>query len=121
MKTKHFKTLKGLLAASYNGQFTFSDYLAKRLFCKDRKLYNVVLDDKVETQLLQLFAGVVYAKATTERMTKMARVYCDCGLFSRLWIKKSKYDGQVRADYCAGQDYVSEIRMFQYLIRKYGV
>ena len=39
----------------------------------------------------------------------------NCGILSRLWVTQSD-DGTYRADYCAGQDYDSEMRTIRRLL-----
>ena len=122
MKKRHYKTLRGLFDANDIRQFSLSDYLSKSVYCYKRSewIHFTPSEDAAE-EICRLFAiGLCETKPSQERFARLIpRIGKNCGIFRRLIIEKGS-NGKFRSHYCAGQDYDSEIRYVQSLIRKYA-
>jgi hypothetical protein len=112
MRTKKYKTLKGLISQN-GGQFSFNDFHANRMFHKDLGWITFRLPDSEKDKGYKLLAGTIYSNA--EKMYTRLKFYRgrDYGIFRRIFFEKN---GE-RATYCAGQDYDSEVRFIQKLLR----
>lgn len=113
MKTYKYKTLKGLLRQLGGRYFTFYDLHSGRFYHKTRGWVRYELSDDGREEAARKFAGVLWSKVNDGRVSQCKNYYGKmCGILERLWIEKSG-----RATYCAGQDYPSEIRTIQHLVR----
>ena len=116
MKTKKYKTMEGLLR--HAGRFNLYQFLTGRGWFNG-KYYNFVLPSDERQRLAEVFADVLYSRRSKckAHLIKNADSSAACGITERLYIKKDKETGKFYASYCAGQDYPSEIRCIQKLIR----
>lgn len=114
MKTFKYKTLGGLLRQISGRYFTLGEFMSKRFYHKTHGWSKFEFSDaNVERAVSEMFAGVVWSRGAKDKAWRI-RTYQGrrWGIFDRLWITKSG-----RAEYCAGQDYESEIRTLQTLLR----
>lgn len=113
MRTIKYKTLKGLLRQLGSRYYTFYDLHSGRFYHKTKGWVRYNLSEEGREQAARKFAGVVWSKVNADRIDQCKNYHGKmCGILERLWIYK---DG--RATYCAGQDYPSEIRTLQHLMR----
>lgn len=112
MRTFKYKTLRGLLSQSAT-DFTFSDFVSRRFVHKKHGWVAFQLSDEAKDEAAKKWASVVYERAGEQRVAKI-RWYLgkNWGIFRRLAMTRNG-----RAYYCAGQDYPSEIKTIQGLIR----
>lgn len=112
MKTYRYKTLRGLVSQSYC-PVTFNQLKKGQFIHKTHGWVKFKLPDE-ELEI----AFTALAKVIWERNWRSGLCRMNCyngrmhGIFDRLWIDKD-----MRAEYCAGQDYTSEIRFIQRLFR----
>jgi hypothetical protein len=111
MKTRHYKTLKGLMRATGIRYLTLRQFRDGRIIHKSLGFIRFTLDDSAKLEFIEGITGVIWSKVTDERLSQVANAG-SYGIFDRLW-----YNGK-RYEYCAGQDYTGEIRTIQYLMRK---
>ena len=112
MKTKNYKTLKGLVKATFYGIVTFNNLNSGIIYHKGAGWVRFSLAPSELAKAYDLLSCVVYRGAGKAYRLREYRGH-EYGIFNRLWIGK---DG--RATYCAGQDYTSEIKTIQTLLRK---
>lgn len=113
MKTRHYKTLHGLLRMASGNRVTLYDIMANRANIKGFGWTNIALSDSLKSEIYDLFGSVIYAnKAKAKECAERLQYVRPCGILDRLYINKTG------AHYCAGQDYVGEIRFIQGLVRK---
>lgn len=113
MKTRHYNTLRGLLRMAANNRITFYDILTGRANINGTGWTNIVLSDAVQAEIYNLFASVIYSnRERAKECAKRLPYVKPCGILERLYIDRTG------AHYCAGQDYISEIRFIQGLVRK---
>ena len=113
MKTYNYKTLRGLLRQCGSRYFTFYDFHSGRFYHKTAGWVRYNLSDSGREEAARLFAGVVWSRANADRVEQCLYYHGRlCGILERLWITKT-----CKAEYCAGQDYVGEIRCIQGLMR----
>ena len=105
MKTRYYKTLKGLLKQTQYEQISLSDYKTKRFCHKKLGWISFKLSESAEDEFLQGFAKFLNVEKW------QLQVCSNCGLLGRLTY--SKYGFR----YCAGQDYSSEMRYLRKWIR----
>ena len=116
MKTRHYKTLEGLLKQA--DRFTLDDFLSGFFERKKKDGFTTLtkyeLDESAKLRSASLFAHRLWARPKGDDIDRIFNYNgTNYGIFRRLWIEK---DGRVT--YCAGQDYQGEIRHIQYLLRK---
>lgn len=87
-------------------QFTLRDFRSGRLYSTRHGWINFKLSEQAKGEFVQGIAGVIWSKVTDERIRKVRHAR-EMGILRRLW-----FDGE-RYEYCAGQDYTSEIRFIQ--------
>lgn len=122
MKRRHYKTLRGLFRANDIRQFSLSDYLSRGVYCyKTNEWIHFTLSEEAAEEICGLFAnGLCETKPAKEKYARLIpRIAENCGIFGRLIIEKGR-NGKFRSHYWAGQDYPSEVRYVQSLIRKYA-
>lgn len=111
MKTYNYKTLRGLLGQC-NHYFTYSDFISGHFCHKNAGWVKFRLSPEAREDFAERLAGAVWdripANAVRRILDTNRRNY---GIFSRLWVNK-----RGEGDYCAGQDYTSEIRTIRGLI-----
>jgi len=112
MKTRHYKTLRGLLRAMESQQINLNQMRQKRIYHKSLGWINIIIEESVEREFYEGICGVVWSQVNEERIfyVSTAPYY---GIFDRLCydIRYNKYE------YIAGQDYRSEIRCIQRLLK----
>lgn len=113
MKTRHYKTLRGLLRMSAYNRITLYNILTDRANIKGSGWTKISLKESLKSEIYALFASAIYTNAQrAEVCAKRLQYIRPCGILERLYIDKSG------AHYCAGQDYIGEIRFIQGLVRK---
>lgn len=107
MRTRKYKTLRGMLRAYDKKQFTMSDFLSGREVYdyKSRKWFKIELSDEA---LRELSDGFCYALSCQKRKRdevfynmKYGRIE-QCGILSRLWVELR--GNKPSFTYCVGQD-----------------
>ena len=119
METRKYKTIEGLLSQCSCKELNFNDFNARTFYHeKSRKWYKFDLPEEEIERAVKLFANAVYSRVTKTQFDNV-RYYRgrSCGILKRLTIEKKYYDKKVRGTYCAGQDYDSEIRTIQKILR----
>lgn len=112
MKTYNYKTLRGLLRQCGGRYFTFYDFHSGRFYHRTAGWVRYNLSDSARGEAARLFAGVVWSRASVGRIDQCLNYRGRlCGILERLWIYKNGCP-----TYCAGQDYVSEMRTIQRLM-----
>lgn len=111
MKTKKYKTLKGLMKALNRQVWTVLDMnCGTAWFPNEEKTCKFELPDEVMDEFYRGCCQVIYRHPKEWQIRQIS--YVNAGIFRRLWWNGRRYE------YCAGQDYPSEIRCIQGLIRK---
>lgn len=107
MRTRKYKTLRGMLRAYDKKQFTMSDFLSGREVYdyKSRKWFKIELSDEA---LRELSDGFCYALSCQKRKRdevfynmKYGRIE-QCGILSRLWVELR--GNKPSFTYCVGQN-----------------
>lgn len=107
MRTRKYKTLRGMLRAYDKKQFTMSDFLSGREVYdyKSRKWFKIELSDEA---LRELSDGFCYALSCQKRKRdevfynmKYGRIE-QCGILSSLWVELR--GNKPSFTYCVGQD-----------------
>lgn len=118
MRTIRYKHLESLIKAADN-TLTLQQWMEGRIY-HFKSLQWVEFDLPLDEQrrAANLFASVWTNRKTVARNADIVlyRHATPCGLMSRLWLKARK--GGIKAEYCAGQDYVSELRYLSLLLKK---
>ena len=122
-----FDHLSGLIKETQYNRVTVSELVSGRIYTKKWGWINFRLDDDHATEnggcALDVFVNLIVDlcwsresanKKKAKSCLKFKRVK-DCGILQRLWVTMRK-DGTYKADYCAGQDYDSEIRTIRRLL-----
>lgn len=111
MKTKKYKTLKGLMKATGKREWTALDMArGEAWFNSENKTCRFSLPVEVVEAFWEGLAKVVW-RHPSERQIRLIRYYTD-GIMRRLWWNGRYYE------YCAGQDYPGEIRFIQNKINR---
>lgn len=112
MKTYKYKTLKGLLSQTVYNTISLNELNSGRIYLRNRGFCKFELQDEEKEMAYKLIAVAIYSKNPDSHIYHIstARNY---GIFDRVRINK-----RIKGEYCAGQDYVAEIRLIQSLIRK---
>lgn len=106
MKTKRYKTLKGLMKALGTRQLTVLDVnRGQGWFPTEEKTCKFDLPESVLAEFYLGCAMVVWRKPKDWQVRRLR--YCNDGIMRRLWFNGKRYE------YCAGQDYPGEIRFIQ--------
>lgn len=119
METRKYKTIEGLLSQCHGHELNFNDFNARTFYHeKSMKWYKFDLPEEEIERAVKLFANAVYSRVTKTQFNNV-RYYRgqSYGILQRLTIQKKYYDKTVRGTYCAGQDYDSEIRTIQKILR----
>ena len=113
MITKKYKTLHGLVNATYYKQITFNELKSGRICHKSLGLINFKLADAELHKAFELLSSVVYERQAKSRLHRLEN-YCgrEYGIFRRLFI-----NSEIRGDYCAGQDWTEEMKVIKGLLR----
>lgn len=112
MKTYKYKTLKGLISQAAYNTISLNELNSNRIYLKNRGFCNFELNEEEKEKAYKIIAKAIYSKNPYSHIYHIstARNY---GIFDRLRINK-----RLLGEYIAGQDYISEIRTIQSLIRK---
>lgn len=119
MKTRKYKTLKGLLNQCYCHELNFNDFTSRAFYHdKSCRWCKFSLPDEEIKLAVRLFANVVYGRVTINQLNNI-KYYKGSrfGILQRLTIQKKSYDKEIRGTYCAGQDYPAEIKTIQKILR----
>ena len=116
-----FDYLGALIKETQYNRVTVSELVSGRIYTKKWGWINFRLDDDHATEngssALDVFVNLIVDLCwSRESANKKKAKSClkfkwvkDCGILNRLWVTMRK-DGTYKADYCAGQDYDSEMR-----------
>ena len=122
-----FAYLSGLIKETQYNRVTVSELVSGRIYTKKWGWINFRLDDDHATEkggcALDVFVNLIVDLCwSRESANKKKAKSClkfkwvkDCGILNRLWVTMRK-DGTYKADYCAGQDYDSEMRTIRRLL-----
>ena len=122
-----FDYLSALIKETQYNRVTVSELIDGRIYTKKWGWIDFRLDDEHATEngssaldiFVNLIADLCWRRETENKKKaksnlKFKRVK-DCGILSRLWVTMRK-DGTYKANYCAGQDYDSEMRTLRKLL-----
>ena len=122
-----FDNLGELIKESGCNRVTVSQLVSGRMYTRKWGWIDFLLDDEHATErgvsALDTFVNLIVDycwkrdsanKRKAKSDLKFKRVK-DCGILDNIWVTKMK-DGTYRAEYCAGQDYVSEMRTLRKLL-----
>ena len=122
-----FDYLSALIKETLYNRVTVSELVSGRVYTKKWGWIDFRLDDDHATEkggcaldvFVNLMADLCWKRETANKKKaksclKFKRVN-DCGIMNRLFVTMSK-DGTYKADYCAGQDYDSEMRTIRKLL-----
>lgn len=122
-----FDYLSELISETQYNRVTVYELISGQIYTKKWGWINFHLDDDHATEnggsaldvFVNLIADLCWKRETANKKKaksclKFKRVK-DCGILNRLWVTMRK-DGTYRADYCAGQDYDSEMRTIRRLL-----
>ena len=122
-----FDNLSALIKETQYNRVTVSELVSGRIYTKQFGWIDFCLDDEHATEngssALDIFVNLIADlcwrresgnKKKAKSCLKSKRVK-DCGILNRLWVT-IRNDGTYRADYCAGQDYDSEMRTLRKLL-----
>lgn len=126
-KINVFDYLGALIKETQHNRVTVSELVSGRIYTKKWGWIDFRLDDDHATEkggcaldvFVNLIADLCWRRETENKKKaksclKFKRVK-DCGILNRLWVTMRK-DGTYKADYCAGQDYDSEMRTIRRLL-----
>ena len=122
-----FDYLSALIKETQYNRVTVSELICGQIYTKKWGWIDFRLDDDHATEngssALDVFVNLIVDlcwsresanKKKAKSCLKFKRVK-DGGILNRLWVTMRK-DGTYRADYCAGQDYDSEMRTIRRLL-----
>ena len=122
-----FDNLSALIKETQYNRVTVSELIEERIYTKKWGWIDFCLDNEHATEhgstALDIFSNLITElcwrrdsenKKKAKSNLKFKRVKY-CGILSRLWVTMRK-DGTYKADYCAGQDYDSEMRTIRRLL-----
>ena len=122
-----FDYLSTLIKETQHNRVTVSELVSGRIYTKKWGWIDFRLDDEHATELgcsalehfVNLVTDICWIRETeNKRRAKSCLKFKwvkDCGILNRLWVTMGK-DGTYKADYCAGQDYDSEMRTIRRLL-----
>ena len=108
---RRYKTLQGCLEQSRSRYLTLEEVRTRRFYHKTAGSVKFELSESAADEFYRGIAGVIWARPDEERVD-MVRRCKPCGIMSRLWWNGCRYE------YCAGQDYVGEIKTIQRIMRE---
>ena len=122
-----FDYLSALIKETQYNRVTVSELVSGRIYTKKWGWIDFRLDDEHATEngssALDIFVNLIADlcwrresenKKKAKSCLKFKRVK-DCGILNGIWVTKMK-DDTYRAQYCAGQDYDSEMRTIRRLL-----
>ena len=122
-----FDYLSALIKETQYNRVTVSELISGRIYTKKWGWIDFRLDDDHATEKggcsLDIFVNLIVDLCwRRESENKKKAKSClkfkwvkDCGILNSLWVTMRK-DGTYKADYCAGQDYDSEMRTIRRLL-----
>lgn len=122
-----FDNLGALIKETQYNRVTVSELIEGRIYTKKWGWIDFRLDDDHATEngssALDIFVNLIADlcwRRESENKKKAKSCLCskrvnDCGILNNIWVTKMK-DDTYRAQYCAGQDYVSEMRTIRRLL-----
>ena len=122
-----FDYLSALIKETQYNRVTVSELIEGRIYTKKWGWIDFRLDDDHATEkgacALDLFTNLITDLCWRRESVNKSKAKCclkfkrvkDCGILNRLWVTMRK-DGTYRSDYCAGQDYDSEMRTIRRLL-----
>ena len=122
-----FDYLSALIKETQYNRVTVSELIEGRIYTKKWGWIDFRLDDDHATEngssaldiFVNLIADLCWQRESENKRKAKCCLRCkrvkNCGILSRLWVTQRK-DGTYRADYCAGQDYDSEMRTIRRLL-----
>lgn len=116
MKTINYKTLRGMVKHTLHNTISFNYFKRGLFYHNTRGWVKFRLPEGEISKAYEMFASAVYSdgKANAYKLRQyQGRSY---GILDRLTIICKSYG--FKGDYCAGQDYPSEIRTIQKIIRE---
>ena len=120
MKTKNFKTLRGLLLATDHGQINFNDFNNRCFWDKNTHLWTRfnLPEDEIKTGYI-LLSSRVYCRKHEEK-ARFLSWYAGpkYGILNRLSLELGTDKKTIYGCYCAGQDGETERRILQGIFRK---
>lgn len=118
MKTKKYKTIKGLLSQCTYRNLSFNDFTARQFYHdKTREWCHFTLPENELEKAARLYASAVYDRVTRRQVENVlyyrGRSY---GILNRLTIT-CRHSNEVKGDYCVGQDGEAETKILQRIFR----
>ncbi len=111
MKHYTYKTLRGILSQCAN-YFTYDNFVSGHFVHKTHGWVKFTLSEQARQDFAVAIAGAIWDRIPTNGVRNILRTNRrNYGIYSRLWVTK-----EGRGTYCAGQDYISEIRTVRQLI-----
>ena len=122
-----FDYLGELIKETQYNRVTVSELISGRIYTKKWGWIDFRLDDDHATErgvsALDTFVNLIVDYCWKRDSANKKKAKCclgakrvkNCGILSSLWVTQSN-DGTYRAQYCAGQDYVSEMRTIRRLL-----
>lgn len=121
MKTRHYKTLAGFFKAFNLRQFTLNDYGYGCLYHPSlHETVRFVFTPELQREICHKFAeGFCSSKSAINKYADIILWgFNRKPIFSRVWIARGS-SGKFYGEYCAGQDYIAEVRHVQKLLRDF--
>lgn len=122
-----FDYLGALIKETQYNRVTVSELISGQIYTKQFGWIDFRLDDEHATefgcsaleQFVNLVTDICWSRETkNKRRAKSClkvKLVRNCGIMQRLWVTMRK-DGTYKANYCAGQDYDSEMRTIRRLL-----
>lgn len=122
-----FDYLGALIKETQYNRVTVSELIEGRIYTKKWGWIDFRLDDDHATefccsaleQFVNLVTDICWSRETkNKRRAKSClkvKLVSNCGIMQRLWVTMRK-DGTYKANYCAGQDYDSEMRTIRRIL-----
>ena len=122
-----FDYLSALIKETQYNRVTVSELIEGRIYTKKWGWIDFRLDDDHATEngssaldiFVNLIADLCWSRDTKNKSRAKSclkvKLVRDCGILQRLWVTMRK-DGTYEANYCAGQDYDSEMRTIRRLL-----
>ena len=122
-----FDNLSALIKETQYNRVSVSELVSGRIYTKKWGWIDFRLDDDHATErgvsaldtFVNLITGLCWRR---DSVNKSKAKYClkfkmvkDCGILNGIWVTKMN-DDTYRAEYCAGQDYDSEMRTIRKLL-----